>query len=133
MMCRAVWDPVFNTYFWQEEETMPILMSPKAYLYYQAKTYAACLRTSRAKSADYAGDNDPFRNFRLVEGVGLCSFEKGILVRMSDKFSRICNLLGGDRKVQVKDESVDDTLKDLITYAAILIAYRDTKKNGSVS
>jgi len=127
MNYRAICKIVKNQPHWEGS------MTPLQYLRNQAHTYAQCLRTSRAKSADYAGDSDPFRNFRAVEQLGLCSVETGILTRMSDKFSRICNLLGNDRVAQVQDESVEDTLRDLITYAAILIAYRDTKKPDEFS
>jgi hypothetical protein len=124
MMFRAVWDNKQQSFIWKEELSMKQIN----YLRHQAHTYAQCLRTSRAKSADYAGDSDPFRNFRGVEQLGLCSVETGILTRMSDKFSRICNLLGNNRVAHVRDESVEDTLRDLITYSAILLAYLDTKK-----
>jgi hypothetical protein len=82
-----------------------------------------------AKSSDYAGDSDPFSNFRLCEFVKLCSTEAGIMVRIGDKYSRICNLLGKD-EIKVKDESVQDTLLDLANYciiAAILISSEKSK------
>ena len=108
------------------EKTPPIV----EYFSHQAATYETCLATSKAKCADYAGDEDPFHNFRMVEHLGLCSVEIGILVRMTDKVSRICNLIAGDRENQVKDEKVEDTLRDLITYCAILLAYLDSKDQG---
>ena len=92
------------------------------------ETYANCVATSRRKNADYAGDADPFANFRLVEKLGICSVETGILVRMTDKMARITNLLQEGRVNQVKDESVDDTLIDLANYSVILAAYRASKR-----
>jgi hypothetical protein len=77
----------------------------------------------RAKNQDYAGDKDPFKNFRYAEMVGV-DVERAILVRMSDKLARISNCL--DKEVQVKDETVNDTLSDLINYTAILKAYRES-------
>lgn len=91
-------------------------------------TYAGCVATSRKKNADYAGDGDPFANFRLVEMLGICSVETGILVRMTDKMARCSNLLKEGKTNQVKDESVDDTLVDLANYAVILAAYRESKR-----
>lgn len=72
------------------------------------------------KNADYA-KTDPFGNFKLVEELGITNVEKGILVRMADKISRITNLI--DKEAQVKDESIEDTLQDLANYAVILKIY----------
>lgn len=78
------------------------------------------MRIMRSKNADYAHETDPFRNFRAAESLGI-SLEQGILVRMSDKMSRIGNLL--QKENAVKDESIEDTLQDLANYAAILATY----------
>ena len=84
------------------------------------------------KNADYAGKEDPFRNFRAIETMGL-SVEQGILVRMSDKFSRIGTLLSDQSsEAQVKDESIEDTLLDLINYANILLTFRQVKKQDKM-
>ena len=77
------------------------------------------------KNHDYAGAEgvDPFRNFKLCEEQGLCSTEIGILVRMTDKMSRLATFLQNE-EFRVKDETFDDTVIDLINYAVILSAYR---------
>lgn len=85
-------------------------------------TFNQCLEISKAKNADYAASEDPFANFRQVENLGLCSVQQGIMVRLSDKITRICNLL--DRPAAVADEAVEDTIRDAINYLAILAAYR---------
>jgi hypothetical protein len=92
-------------------------------------TFQQCLEISRRKSRDYAGDGNPFQNFRLVEFLGLCTVEHGIMVRISDKISRPATLLDG-REPQVKDESVTDTIRDAINYLAILAAYLDQRNKG---
>lgn len=76
---------------------------------------------TRAKNTDYAGCGDAFKNFRLTEVLGVADTARGILVRMSDKFQRICNLI--DREGAVADEKVEDTLKDLANYAIITLIY----------
>lgn len=72
------------------------------------------------KNKDYAGHTtaDPFANFRLSEASGLCSTEAGILVRLSDKLSRLASFLKRG-ELQVKDESVEDTLLDIINYSVL--------------
>ena len=88
-------------------------------------TFTHCIETAKRKNADYAGENsDPFKNFKNCVFFGV-PVEKGILVRMMDKMSRISNLI--DKEAQVKDESINDTLDDLINYAAILKSYIKNK------
>lgn len=81
------------------------------------------------KNADYSGNEDPFKNFRLCEAADLASVEQGIMVRMFDKMGRVSTLLDKEDSAQI-DESIDDTLMDLINYAAILIVYRKSKCLG---
>jgi len=71
------------------------------------------------KNQDYSGA-EPFQHFMLVERLGVTSAEKGIVVRMCDKVSRIANLL--EKDAAVVDESIQDTLLDLANYALILEA-----------
>lgn len=77
------------------------------------------------KTQDYATIDDPYRNFRMSESVGV-SLEKGILVRMCDKLSRLGNLVEkGDPSV--KSESIEDTLIDVMNYANIMLCYLQEK------
>lgn len=92
--------------------------------------YARNIEISRAKNSDYANDNDPFKNFRVAAVFGV-PVEQAIIVRMSDKMSRISNLL--TREAKVKDETIKDTLGDLCNYAAILSVYLDSKNEQSGS
>jgi hypothetical protein len=70
------------------------------------------------KAHDYSGDADCNKNIKACERLGIVSAERGVLVRLMDKFQRINQLL--DNEAQVKDESIFDTLVDLRNYAAIL-------------
>lgn len=83
-----------------------------------------CYQISKRKNSDYANISDPYSNFKLVNSFGI-STGNGIVVRMCDKVSRIKNLLRAE--AQVKDESISDTLKDLINYANILLVYIKNK------
>jgi hypothetical protein len=77
-----------------------------------------------SKNHDYAGEGDPFRNFKLSENIGIPAW-KGCLIRISDKFSRLCSFANKE-EFKVKDESVEDTLKDLAVYSLIcLILYKE--------
>lgn len=76
------------------------------------------IKTVESKNHDYGENEDPFNNFRNCERLGICSAEKGIMVRMSDKMSRISTLL--DKPGKVEDEKLADTCMDLAAYALIL-------------
>ena len=86
-------------------------------------TFNKCLATMIKKNADYSGEkeegSDPFRNFLNAKMAGV-SVQQGILVRSVDKFSRISGLLANGNDPKVKEESVIDTIDDLINYMAIL-------------
>lgn len=86
------------------------------------------------KNAGYAGDSaDRWANFRLSESFGV-SPPLGVLVRMSDKWIRITNLIKNPSFDQV-GESIDDTLLDLASYALIAICIRREGKeriNGTL-
>jgi hypothetical protein len=75
----------------------------------------------KAKNADYGASEDALRNFRLVEQMNV-PMEVGILTRMADKLARIGKLVTTPGGPSVKDETVDDTILDMINYAIILRA-----------
>ena len=59
------------------------------------------------------------------------TFEKfgdiSYLVRITDKYNRICSLL--NREGEVKDESIDDTIRDMANYSFLWLASRNLKEN----
>jgi hypothetical protein len=73
------------------------------------------------KNAGYAGKDNPdaWANFRMSEAFGVSAF-KGCLVRMSDKYIRVTNLVKNPDNDQV-GENVKDTLFDLAAYALIAV------------
>ena len=87
----------------------------------------------KRKNAGYAGqDNvDPWANFRLATLLGVPA-SVGCLVRMSDKFIRICNLIKNPKNEQV-NESLKDTLIDLANYCLIAICLLEEEKDASIS
>lgn len=102
-------------------ETNPLLLNVQ-------ETFNKCYELLKSKNNDYAGEKtqDPYANFRKSEAIGVRT-EKGILVRMMDKMSRVSNLI--EQNASVKTEKIEDTLEDLINYAAILKSYiKENKK-----
>lgn len=96
-------------------------MDQREYIKHIEELYASNVDTVRAKSHDYATQDDPFFNFRLCEHFNLCKTEVGILVRLLDKIGRIANLMNW--RPAVKDETLRDTIADAINYLATLDAY----------
>jgi len=91
------------------------------------------LETTKKKNADYsAGSNDAFGNFRMVEHLGIADVEVGMLTRMTDKISRISSFVKNG-ELQVKDESVYDTLKDLAVYSIIMAIYIKSESDINMS
>jgi len=79
------------------------------------------------KNNDYAGGRGTvFANFERVEALGICSTEQGFLVRMADKLSRLATY-AEKGKLEVQDETVHDTLLDMINYSILLGAYLSEK------
>lgn len=83
------------------------------------------------KNTDYAGhklsEMSVFGNLEMVERMGIVNTETGILLRMLDKFARLKTFVQ-DGSLLVKDESVTDTLIDLINYSVLMAAKIETRK-----
>jgi hypothetical protein len=84
----------------------------------QLGLFSIALRVMDGKRYDYSGDEDPYRNFRFSAGVGVEPW-RGALVRMLDKVSRLVRFAELSGHVRVKEESLIDTVADLINYACI--------------
>jgi len=79
---------------------------------------------SKAKGADYSGSDDTLANLKRTEAMGIVPAIRGVLVRMCDKLSRLSQLTLPGAEAQVKDESIRDTLLDVINYAVLAQALR---------
>lgn len=88
------------------------------------ETFTECMDIVKRKNADYATSTDAFANFKnsTVAGVTL---EKGILVRVLDKITRMSNVLDKNGETEVA-ESLKDNLQDSINYLAILCVYLES-------
>lgn len=88
------------------------------------RTHEEVCKTARAlmrkKNADYASDEDPLANFRRW-GV------LGFVVRMDDKLARLASF--AKRGIfEVEDESLADTLLDLVNYSVLLAFWASEEK-----
>ena len=82
--------------------------------------FSMCIRLARKKNSDYASDSDALENFR--------SFGRdGIIVRLGDKFTRLRNVY---KRGNVVDETLEDTLLDIINYSAIAIIMGEGNGNA---
>lgn len=89
------------------------------------------LELMRKKNNDYANGSDPFLNFRRAEYLGFSTAELGVLIRMTDKMSRISTYLNKG-ELSLQNESVYDAIVDIINYSVILAGLlndRDNKKS----
>lgn len=103
-------------------------MTKDEYLKYHSEMCDRMKATTKAKNSDYTGDSeDPFFNFSGVEILKVASVEQGFLTRMLDKYCRI-NTFAKKGVLQVKDESVEDTLIDLANYCLLFAGYLKSKR-----
>ncbi len=105
-------------------------MTKSEYLDFNEAFCKDMMAITKRKNADYSGaGSDPFANFRqigsLIQNPGV--IEIGFLTRMSDKMSRIGSFISNGT-LQCKDESVDDTLKDLANYCCLFAGYLREQK-----
>lgn len=108
-------------------------MTKSEYFQFHEDCCKKMITITRAKNADYTGmGDDPFANFDRVQVMGVTDTVRGFLVRMLDKFSRITSF-AQKGILEVKDESVEDTLLDLANYCLLLAGYIHSSRKGSGS
>lgn len=81
------------------------------------------------KNADYTGGGGPFANFETSQMYGVHRV-KGALIRLNDKLQRINSFVTQD--LQVKDESVEDTIIDVINYVVLIAGMIREEKSTKV-
>lgn len=85
------------------------------------------------KNHDYTGKakgNDALANFRHATKLNLCNLRQSVLIRLTDKVARLATSTNGELKV--KDETVRDTVRDLINYSILFyFAHLEETENGS--
>lgn len=85
---------------------------------------------SERKRTDYGG-TDPLGNLRRSGRLGVPPW-RAVLIRMTDKFSRVENIASDPNSAAVTDESIEDTLLDIANYAILcLVAKRALEDDGA--
>ena len=108
-------------------------MTKDEYLAFHKAACESMIEITRRKNADYTGTNpDPFANFKAVERQGVCSTEVGFRVRMTDKMTRLDSFIQKG-VLEVKDETVTDTLLDLANYCILFAGYIESKRRQQLS
>ena len=80
------------------------------------------------KSADYGAGTDPLANLRASVQFGIPAWI-GAMIRAQDKMVRIQSFV---RKAKLVNESVEDSLLDLASYAILaLILFREQAEDSS--
>lgn len=88
------------------------------------------LELMKKKNNDYASNKDPFMNFRRAEYLGFATAELGVLIRMTDKMSRISTFLNSG-ELSLSNESVYDSIVDIINYSVLLAGLLKDKQQKS--
>lgn len=74
---------------------------------------------------------DTLFNLRVAELLGIISTaERGILVRLSDKFMRLISLMTPGVQESVDDESLRDTVRDIHNYVDYALMLWEERKRG---
>lgn len=107
-------------------------MTREEYIKFHRECCDKMVAITAQKNADYSGGSptdNAFANFTGIEALGVTTTEVGFLTRMYDKFSRISTFVKKG-VLQVKDESIEDTLLDLANYCILFAGYIRGKKQA---
>ena len=94
-------------------------MNRNQFLEYDKKISELAHSLMERKNDDYANSDYAFANFKHSEIAGV-PMSLGVIVRMTDKLSRISNLIRKGGTGAVVDESLLDNIMDIKNYAGLL-------------
>ncbi|HLD98225.1 MAG TPA: hypothetical protein VI815_02785 [Candidatus Nanoarchaeia archaeon] len=86
--------------------------------------FSECLETLRKKGNDYAAEIDGLSNFKYSGDFAGVTQEQSCKVLIGTKLARLRELTNNPNKV-VANESVNDTIKDLINYLILWKSIRN--------
>lgn len=105
-------------------------------LAFRQEMYDESVALIKTKGSDYNREKqlsgDTLFNLKVAEILGIVpTAERGILVRLSDKFMRLISLMSPGVEAAVKDESIRDTVRDIHNYADYaLLLWEERKSQG---
>jgi len=88
-----------------------------------------CVELMRNKSNDYAEGQDAFLNFKTAAQIAGISPEQTLLTLLGMKLSRLTQLVGKGKTA--RNESVEDTMLDIINYVVLLRGMMKEQENTS--
>jgi hypothetical protein len=91
-----------------------------------ARVFEEALALHDKKNKDYGSEKDPYANVRASEEFGIPAW-LGAWVRANDKVTRIKSFA---KKGNLENESLRDSLIDLVVYAAIAVDLYDEANNA---
>ena len=96
-------------------------MKPTDIFWLHGEMCAKALTLMRGKNRDYAGAEDGLKNYTQAAQIAGISVTQVLVSRMADKMARLGNVaLNGN----VTEETVEDTLLDLINFSVLIQAAR---------
>ena len=94
-------------------------MDHKTKMYQAEEIMKMCLHIMDAKGRDYSGTVNAMHNFEDFGAMG-------IVVRLGDKYHRLKTIIKADSTAV--DESIEDTLRDMINYAILALIQRGIER-----
>ena len=89
-----------------------------------AGVFKRCLEIMNQRSKKYSSPEDPFENFYSAAEIAETTVEQGIMTRFGDKLTRLkrglAELRATGNVTEFSDESLEDTICDMINYLVIL-------------
>ncbi len=103
-------------------------MTQDEYLKFHKEFTERMYEITKNKNSDYCkSTSDAFSNFTAVSALGIASTEQGFLTRITDKLCRI-NSFVQKGTLEVKDESVTDTIQDACNYLILMAGFIKSKQ-----
>ena len=100
---------------------------------FRTQMFSESMALIERKGSDYNREQqlsgDTLFNLRVAEVLGIVeTAERGILVRLSDKFMRLISLVKQGTDPEVSDESVRDTVRDIHNYVDYMLQMHEERR-----
>ncbi len=90
------------------------------------KFYEDAFAIIQKKNDDYSQENNPFANFEFTAEASGIKTEQVFLMQIANKLARMRECL--DKPLSVLDETLIDTLQDMMNYCVLLAGYLKKKE-----